>query len=152
LHYLRLWGRLDEGNQHDFSSLLTITKVCHQGQRKYPVMYCYGTESQFLSSNQTHCNLISSLLQACYHSVESEWISRYRLLLNRWSDSWHIHEACSLWYLHAATSDATRLVARISCQRECENMRLIYLALDIDTHYTSLNGTNSVFKTTKVFT
>jgi hypothetical protein len=44
----------------------------------------------------------------------SYWISWYWLMLNRWSDSWYNHKACSWWYLHAATSDATRLVARIS--------------------------------------
>ncbi len=35
----------------------------------------YGTESQVLSLNKAHCDQVSSLSQACYHSVKSKWIS-----------------------------------------------------------------------------
>jgi hypothetical protein len=38
------------------------------------VTHYYGKQPQILSSNQAYCNQISSFLQACDHSIKSQWM------------------------------------------------------------------------------
>jgi len=84
-------------------------------------MHRHDKQSKIYTTNKAYRHQISSLPEACKVTVESRWIYRDRVLLNRRATCRYFHKACSRRHILQIAEVTTELVAMYHAMRECEN-------------------------------